>query len=201
MTTPIQFYFDFSSPYAYLAAMRIDELGARYGRQVDWHPILLGIIFKTTESRPLVTLPLKGPYAVHDMQRTARLHQIDFRLPGVFPIATQQAARAMLWVQNQHGKDAAKQFAKELFRAYFVDDLAIGDTEVVLKIAGRCGMDVQQLSDGMQRQDIKDQLKAEVDAALALGIFGAPYMFVDGEPFWGFDRFDQIEETLKNGKI
>ena len=201
MTTPIQFYFDFSSPYAYLAAMRIDELGARYGRQVDWHPILLGIIFKTTESKPLVMLPLKGEYAVHDMKRTARMHQIAFNLPEVFPIATQQTARAMLWVQNRHGRDVAKQFAKKLLQAYFVDNIPIGDVEPVLEIAGQCNLDRQQLADGMQQQEIKDQLKAEVDAALALGIFGAPSMIVDGELFWGFDRFDQIEATLKNGKI
>ena len=201
MTTPVQFYFDFSSPYGYFAAMRINELAARYGRQVDWHPILLGIIFKTTETKPLVNIPLKGEYSLHDLKRTARFHQIEFNVPAVFPIATQFAARAMLWIQKQHGKEAGVQFAQKCYQAYFVDGVHIGEPEAVIHIAGLCGLNGQQVGDGMQQQDIKDQLKAEVDHALALGIFGSPYFIIDDEPFWGFDRFDQIEATLKNGKI
>jgi len=201
MTTPVQFYFDFSSPYAYLAAMRIDELAAKYGRAVDWHPILLGIIFKTTETKPLVALPLKGPYSRLDLARSARFHNIPFGIPTVFPIATQHAARAMLWIKNQHGSDVAKQFAKKVLQAYFVDDVAIGEMASVVAIAGQCGLDEQQVEAGLQQQDIKDQLKADVDKAMSLGVFGAPYITIDGEPFWGFDRFDQIEATLKNGKI
>ncbi|MET3106907.1 2-hydroxychromene-2-carboxylate isomerase [Oxalobacteraceae bacterium GrIS 2.11] len=201
MKTPIEFYFDFSSPYAYFGALRIDELAAKYDRQVCWHPILLGVIFKATESKPLVSLPMKGPYSRHDLDRTARLHQIEFKMPTVFPIATQQAARAMLWVEAKHGKDAAKQFAIKLFQALFVHDQNISQVDVILKLASECGLDSAQVAEGMVSEDIKNQLKTEVDAALAKGIFGAPFVIVDGEPFWGFDRFYQIEELLKHGKI
>jgi 2-hydroxychromene-2-carboxylate isomerase len=201
MTSPVQFYFDFSSPYAYLAAMRIDQLAAKYGREVEWHPILLGIVFKTTGTGPLVTLPLKGPYARHDLVRSARFHQIPFIIPTVFPIATQNAARAMLWIQQQHGKAVAKQFAIAALQAYFVDDITIGDIEPVVQIAVQCGLDPELVAAGLQQQDIKDQLRFNVDAAIERGIFGAPYIVIDDEPFWGFDRFDQIEATLKNGKI
>jgi len=201
MQPPVQFFFDFSSPYGYFAAIRINELAAKYGRSVDWHPVLLGIIFKTTETRPLVSIPLKGEYSLHDLKRTARFHHIPFNVPTVFPIATQHAARAMLWIQNQHGKDAAQQFAVQCFQAYFVEGINISEAQAVVKIALQCGLNGEQVADGMQQQDVKDQLKAEVDAALQLGIFGSPYVMIDGEPFWGFDRFDQIEATLKNGKI
>jgi len=201
MTTPVQFYFDFSSPYAYLAAMKIDELAAKYGREVDWHPVLLGIIFKTTETKPLVALPLKGPYSRLDLARSARFHNIPFALPTVFPSATQHAARAMLWIQNQHGSAVAKQFARKVLQAYFVDDVAIGAIESVVAIAQQCQLDGPQVEAGLQQTEIKDLLKAEVDHAISLGVFGAPYIMIDGEPFWGFDRFDQIEATLKNGKI
>jgi 2-hydroxychromene-2-carboxylate isomerase len=201
MKTPIQFYFDFSSPYGYFAAMSIDELANRYDRQVDWHPILLGVIFKTTESKSLVEFPLKGPYSQHDMVRTARLHQIDFKMPTVFPISTHQAARAMLWLQKQHGSAVAKQFAKKIYQAFFVDDINISEIEAVLKIATQCGLDCQEVASGMAQPEIKDQLKADNEAAIAKGIFGAPFIIIDGEPFWGFDRFYQVEAMLKNGEI
>jgi len=194
MKKPIEFYFDFSSPYAYFGALHIDELAAKYGREVCWHPILLGVIFKATES-------MKGPYSRHDLDRTARLHQIEFRMPTKFPIPTQQAARAMLWAEAGHGKDAAKQFAIKLFQALFVHDQDISQLDAILKVATECGLDSAQVAEGMASDSIKNQLKTEVDAAIAKGIFGAPFVIVDGEPFWGFDRFYQIEELLKHGKI
>jgi len=162
---------------------------------------LLGIVFKTTGTGPLVTLPLKGPYARHDLVRSARFHHIPFTIPTVFPIATQHAARAMLWIRQHHGKAVAKQFAVAALRAYFVDDVTIGEIEPVVRIAAQCGLNPELVEAGLQQQEIKDQLRANVDAAIEQGIFGAPYIVVDGEPFWGFDRFDQIEATLKNGKI
>lgn len=199
--SPIQFYFDFSSPYGYFAAMYIDELAVKYGRQVDWYPILLGAIFKITESKPLLNFPLKGPYSLHDMERTARLHKIDFTLPSVFPISSHHAARAMLWIQKQHGKDAAKQFAKKIYQAFFVEDINVSEVEAVLSVAVACGFDAASVGHGLAEQEIKDQLKADNESAIAKGIFGAPFIIVDGEPFWGFDRFYQIEALLKNGEI
>ena len=201
MKAPIEFYFDFSSPYGYMASTRIEALAAKYDRQVEWHPVLLGVIFKTTDAKPLAMVPLKGEYSLHDMRRTARVHQIPFSIPSVFPIATQTAARAMLWVQNHHGKAEGARFAKTLLHAYFVDDINIGDSATVFRVAGEHGFDASQLASGVQEQDIKDQLKAEIDRALELGVFGAPYTIIDDEPFWGFDRFDQMELLLKNGKI
>ena len=201
MKTPLQFYFDFSSPYGYFGALHIDQLAAKYGREVEWHPILLGIIFKTTETRALVDLPVKGPYARHDLVRTARFHHIDFRIPTHFPIATHQAARAMLWIQNKHGKDLAKQFAKKIFTSFFVDDVNVSEVDAVLKIAAQLGVNPDELATGITLPEIKDQLKVEVDTALAQGVFGAPFVVVDGEQFWGFDRFYQIEALLKDGKI
>ena len=190
MKTPVQFYFDFSSPYGYFAAMRINELAARYGREVDWHPVLLGIIFKTTETKPLVAIPLKGEYSLHDLNRTARFHQIPFNVPSEFPIATQHAARAVLWIQKQHGKQAAVQFAQRCFQAYFVDGVVIGAPEAVTGIAAQCGLDAQQVGAGMQQQDIKDQLKAEVDQALQRGVFGSPYFIIDDESYFYLSNID-----------
>jgi 2-hydroxychromene-2-carboxylate isomerase len=90
MAAPIDFYFDFSSPYGYLAAQKIDALAAKYGRAVDWRPVLLGVIFKETGMAPLTVVPLKGEYSKRDFARSARFHGITgFRMPSKFPIPAQ----------------------------------------------------------------------------------------------------------------
>src|SRR3954470_22050117 len=125
MTAPIDFYFDFSSPYGYFGAMRIDELAARHGRQVNWHPVLLGVVFKTTGGAPLPTIPIKGEYSLHDFARSARFYGIPFQLPAVFPIASQASARAVMWARAEGGPAKAVELAKALYRAYFVDGVNI----------------------------------------------------------------------------
>jgi len=87
MANPIQFYFDFASPYGYMAATKISELAAKHGRNVEWKPILLGVGFKGTGGVPLPNAPLKGDYSRRDMERCARLFNIPYKLPSKFPIA------------------------------------------------------------------------------------------------------------------
>ena len=201
MSTDLDFYFDFSSPYGYFAAMRIDELAVKYGRKVRWHPVLLGVVFKISGCAPLTTVPLKGEYSIHDFQRSARYHGIDFNFPSVFPIASQNAARAVLWLQANAGEDKARAFAKAVYRAFFVENKDISDLSNLQAVMAQEGLDVTELTEAINQPAIKEQLKQEVEHAVKRGVFGSPYIVVDGEPFWGFDRFDQLEETLKNGKI
>src|SRR5690242_11000903 len=104
MPSPLQFHFDFSSPYGYLGAEKIEALAARHRRNVDWRPMLLGVAFKATGSQPLTTIPLKGEYTKHDVPRSARFHGVAFNMPARFPIATQAPARIVLW---QRERDAA----------------------------------------------------------------------------------------------
>src|SRR5688572_6519084 len=94
MSAPIDFYFDFSSPYGYLASTKIEDIAARHGRSVLWRPILLGAVFKTTNQQPLTTIPVKGDYAKRDFERSARLAGVPFRQPSKFPISTTAPARA-----------------------------------------------------------------------------------------------------------
>ena len=96
MANPIDFYFDFSSPYGYFASAKIDELAAKHGRTVTWRPILLGAVFKITGGQPLPTIPLKGSYAAHDLARSARLFKVPFKLPTKFPIGTHRAGARLL---------------------------------------------------------------------------------------------------------
>ncbi|NUT61731.1 2-hydroxychromene-2-carboxylate isomerase [Herbaspirillum sp. C9C3] len=200
MSTPIDFYFDFSSPYGYFAAVEIDKLAAKYGRGVNWHPILLGPIFKALGTNSLVNIPVKGDYSRHDMERTARFHNIFYKAPSQFPIGTQVAARATLWVQQTQPAKAVD-LIKTLYSAYFTEDIDISVPENVLRIAADNGIDRAALEAALGSPELKEQLRASTDAAGRAGVFGSPFMIVDGEQFWGFDRFTQLEAFLKNGKI
>jgi 2-hydroxychromene-2-carboxylate isomerase len=196
--TPIDFYFDFSSPYGYLASTQIEAIAARHGRSVNWRPILLGAVFKTTNQQPLTTIPVKGDYAKRDFERSARLAGVAFKQPGKFPISTTAPARAFYAVSD---KDPAlgKRLAAALYEAYFVHDRDISAPEVTLEIAGKLGIDKDALGAALNDNAIKERLRHEVDAAVARGVFGSPYIVVDGEPFWGADRLEQVERWLATG--
>jgi len=200
MASSIDFYFDFSSPYGYFAAMRIEDLAQRHGRTVNWHPVLLGAIFPMTGARPLTQIPMRAEYSWLDFERTARFAGIPYNRPPKFPIPTQTPARAMLWTREHDGEVKMLQLVKALYHAFFAEGIDISSPQEVVRIAEGLQIDPAALTAGMGSQEIKDRLRADNDAAIARGVFGSPFMFVDGEPFWGFDRFAQIEAKLGNGK-
>jgi 2-hydroxychromene-2-carboxylate isomerase len=195
----IDFWFDFSSPYGYLMAEKIDAVAAKHGRKVKWHPMLLGVIFQATGSRPPADgVSSKGNYMVSDFARSARYMGIPYNPPSRFPLPTQNAARAFYWL---HGQDCAlaRRFALAVYRAFFVDDLDISAPETVLEIAAKMGVDRNSLAAALQSPEIKARLKDECDAALKAGVFGSPHVIIDGEPFFGADRLPQIERWLETG--
>ena len=196
---PIDFYFDFSSPYGYLMAEKIDAVAARHGRSANWHPILLGVIFQTTGSHPPADgVSSKGSYMWRDFHRSARFHGLPYNPPSRFPLPTQNAARAFYWLDDADTA-LARQFAHAVYRALFVDDRDISAPETVLDIAEKLGVDCSTLADALQSPAIKARLKNEVDGALATGVFGSPHVIIDGEAFFGADRLPQIEQWLATG--
>jgi 2-hydroxychromene-2-carboxylate isomerase len=195
---PIDFYFDFSSPYGYLASEKIEALAQRFDRTVDWRPILLGVVFRQTGMSPLTQIPVKGDYSRHDFERSARFHGVPFRMPTTFPIASQAPARIVLWAKARDEGLAAR-LVHAFFRAFFLDGLDISNPDVAADVAGRAGADVQEARAAVDDPAMKDLLRRDVEAALAAGVFGSPFIVVDGEPFWGLDRFDQIERWLATG--
>ena len=198
MANPIDFYFDFSSPYGYFAATKIDELAAKYDRAVTWRPILLGAVFKITGGQPLPTIPLKGSYTSHDLARSARLLKVPFKMPAKFPVSGTAPSRAYYWLGDRDPA-AAKRLAAALYRAYFVEDRDISNPEVTGNVAAKLGVDKAELTQALNDAAVKERLKSEVDAAIERGVFGSPYIVVDGEPFWGSDRLDQVERWLATG--
>ena len=194
----IDFYFDFSSPYGYLASTRINALAARHQRDVTWRPVLLGPMFKAAGTAPLVSVPLKGPYSVRDFLRTARLMKIQYLQPAAFPIGTQNAARAFYWLTDREPVKA-QQFAQACYGTYFGQGIDISSAEKIADIAASMGEDRTAVLTAMADPFVKERLKMEVESALAKGVFGSPFIIVDGEPFWGNDRLDQVDAWLATG--
>jgi 2-hydroxychromene-2-carboxylate isomerase len=196
MSAALDFYFDFSSPYGYLASQLIEPLAARHGRTVAWHPFLLGVVFKETGAVPLVEVPLKGEYAKRDFARSARFHHLGpFKMPPRFPIPSQAPARIVLWLA---GNDPQKSVAAihALYRAFFGEGRDISDPEVASDVVSRLGVDRTAARGAVDNPAMKELLKTEVQKAISAGVFGSPFIIVDGEPFWGLDRLEQVDRWL-----
>jgi 2-hydroxychromene-2-carboxylate isomerase len=197
MPQPIEFFFDFSSPYGYLASRKIDALAARFGRDVVWKPILLGAVFKLTGSAPLTTIPIKGDYVQRDFARFARFLGVSFRMPEIFPFSSIHAVRAFWWLEARD-PNAAHDLARYLYNKAF-DGNDIASAQAVAAAAAEIGIDSADLLAGIETQEVKDLTRVENDAAIARGVFGSPYIVIDGEPFWGADRLDQAAKWLETG--
>lgn len=194
----IDFYFELSSPYGYIASRLAEDFEKRLGRPLEWRPMLLGPVFKITGQAPLVDIPLKGEYSKRDFTRTARLHKVPYRHPQKFPINTVAGCRAFYWADDQ---DAAKarDLARALYRAYFVESTDISAAPTVVAIAKSVGLDGAALAAALEDPALKARTFKEVEAAIAAGVFGSPFFIVDGEPFWGVDRMPMIEEWVRTG--
>ncbi len=198
MPEPIDFYFDFSSPYGYVAAHLIEPLAARHGRAVRWRPTLLGPAMKVSGNTPLMEQPLKGDYMRHDVPRLCRLNGIPFAWPDPFPIATVPPARAVLWLWDRD-QDATAAYVKAVYRAYFADNRAIGSPEIACQVADELGLNAAALAEALADPDLKARTTAAVEASVRRGVFGSPFIFVDEEPFWGADRLDLVDQWLARG--
>lgn len=194
----MDFYFDFYSPYAYLASMRIDELAAKHGREVNWYPFLLGPAFKTMGLPPMLETPLIGDYVKVDFARSARLAGVEVRFPEKFPNAALAPARAFYWLNDQN-PEQAKALAKAVYHAIFGEGRDGSDPKLLAELAETQGIDSAQLLEVIKTPEVKDRLKQEINRSIERGVCGSPYFIIDGEPFWGNDRLDQVDLWLEKG--
>lgn len=198
MAKTLDFYFDFYSPYGYLAHYKMDAIAERYGYQANWHAILLGPAFKAVGSKPLLDIPLVGEYSAHDFARTARLEGVPFVMPATFPGATLAAGRAFYWLQDQDPA-LAKRFAKAAYKAAFAEGQDLLQVDTIKRVASAEGIDAEALEAAIQTDAVKERFKTAVQESLDKGVFGSPFVVVDGEQFWGNDRIPQVEQWLARG--
>ncbi len=198
MSEAIEFYFDFSSPYGYFASHKIDELAGRFGRQVKWKPVMIGAAFKKTGTEPLIKQPMKGEYSERDWRRLGRYMEVPWTLPDPFPISALAASRAFYWIEDRD-TEQARRFAKSAYGAYFGEGRDISVPQTVADIAAALDVGRDQLLAALERPAVKARLKKETGEAIDRGVFGSPFIFVDGEPFWGSDRLWMVKKWLERG--
>lgn len=189
----IEMWFDFASPYSYLAMERIGDLAESAGVQLALRPFLLGPIFQAQgwNDTPFRLFPGKGAYMMRDIARLADKYGVVYQRPRVFPRMSVLPARIALLGQEQPwGRD----FCLAIFRANFQHDLEIETEDVVRQLLAELSLDVEGLIAQAKSESTKEALRRQVDRARDLGIFGAPTFFVDGEMFWGNDRLEDALE-------
>ena len=199
MAAPIDFYFEFASPYGYLASTRIDAIAARHGREAFWHPIMLGAAFKLTGAQPLVRTPLKGDYMMRDLPRfrTASRRALQSAAGDAGQLARREP-RLHLARAGRSGE--AKALAQAVLHAHWGEGRDIARPSRWSPIwPSRSASSAPALLAAVADPAIKDRLKQATEAAIERGVFGSPFVLVDGEAFWGADRLDQVERWLAAG--
>ncbi len=193
---PLEFWYDFASPYAYLAASRIEALvsatGAAPPIHLAWRPFLLGPIFRRRAANPSPFQeagPEERRYRHRDIERLCHLYGLALKWPSTYPRGSLLAARVTL-VAAEEGWGGA--FTRAVFHANFVEDRDIAAEGVVAAILRDLGRDADPILARATAPEVKAKLAAQVEQAIAIGIFGAPsFIAGDGELFWGNDRLEQ----------
>jgi 2-hydroxychromene-2-carboxylate isomerase len=200
MAGPIDFYFDFISPYGYFAAEQIEAVGARHGRTIRWRTFNMRSVNATIlgADKPLFELPLKGAYFRRDVPRMAAWFGLPFN-PGSVAAFNPLAAARAFWRLDDQDRALAARFALEVLRTFHAQSIVPNSAAEVAAIAGRCGADAADIEAHVASPQAKARLKSETDAAVAAGVWGTPSFIVDGELFWGSDRLAMLDDWLARG--
>jgi 2-hydroxychromene-2-carboxylate isomerase len=187
----LDFWFDYSCPYAYLGSTQVEALAKRMGAPLTWAPMLLGGVFRandTPQNLMNVLSPAKAKHNGLDMHRWADVFGVPLVMPPSHPMRTVEALRATLAV----GIDP--KVVHGFFRAYWIESRPPSDPDTIRRVLAAAGHDAEAVLAKIGDPAIKDDLRARTDRAIALGIFGAPSFVVDGERmYWGQDRLDFVE--------
>jgi 2-hydroxychromene-2-carboxylate isomerase len=202
MTPRLEFFFDCSSPWTYLAFTRIHDVIKRTRAEVLWKPILVGGVFNEVNTdvyeRRAKPDPRKAKYYAKDLEDWARYAGIEIGRPAVFPVNSVKAMRAAL-IALDDGKLVP--FATAVFQAYWGDLEDISQADVLKPIFARQGYDPDELLRRIEEPAVKARLKANTDELIARGGFGSPTMFVNGEDmYFGNDRLPLVEAALLRGR-
>lgn len=186
---PLQFWFDFASTYSYPAAMRIESLAEAHHVDVEWNAFLLGPIFKAQgwNDSPFNIYPAKGRYMWRDLERICESLAVPFQKPSMFPRNSVLAARI---VTRFSGAEWVPTFVKAVFQANFAEDRNIGERSVIATCLRKANIDADTIIAAATERESRPAFRAQIQRAIALGIFGAPTFVSNGELFWGNDRLE-----------
>ena len=196
MAKDLDFYFDVGSPAAYLAWTQVPTLARETGATVHYRPFLLGGVFQATGNRSPMEVPAKSQWMRVDLQRFAARYGVPYRHNPHFPINTLTLMRAALGLQLRQ-PERLLPFGDAVYKAIWVDGRNMNDPAEVGRVLQEAGFDPQAVLALPQDPEVKEQLKASTQQAVARGVFGAPTFFVGDQMFWGQDRLDFVREALQ----
>lgn len=197
----LEFFFDCSSPWTYLAFHRIEDLATETGAELVWRPILVGGVFNTVnpsvyQQREQPVVP-KARYYAKDLRDWANYYGLAIGMPPVFPVNSVKAMRAC-YVALERGLLPA--WARAVFEAYWGELRDVSQDDVLAELAAKVGLDPVDLAARMAAPEYKQKLRETTDELIARGGFGSPTMFVNKtDMYFGNDRLPLLEAALKSG--
>ena len=194
MARTLEFYFDYGSPYSYLADTQVEAIAQRAGATLVRKPMLLGGVFKATGNHSPAELPQKSAWSGFDMPMWARHYGVPFQRNTFFPVNTLALMRGAAAAQID---GSFERYHPAVFKAMWVEGRNLNDMKEVAAVLSSAGLDAGKFGARIQDQDVKDRLKATTEEAVARGVFGAPTCFVDKMMFFGNDRLPFVEMALK----
>jgi 2-hydroxychromene-2-carboxylate isomerase len=197
MGKKLEFFYDCSSPWTYLAFTRIEDVAQRHQADLIWRPILVGGVFNAVnpsvyESRER-PVKVKARYYAKDLQDWAHLYGLKIGQPTVFPVNSVKAMRGA-FVAHEHGKISP--YSRMVFETYWGEDRDVSKDNVLREILRTVNLDEKEFFAKIAAQEYKDKLKQNTDELIERGGFGSPTMFVDGDIFFGNDRLILVEHAL-----
>jgi 2-hydroxychromene-2-carboxylate isomerase len=194
MPRPITFYFDFLSPYAFLAWTQIHALAAKYGRDVEAVPILFAALLDKYGHKGPAEIPPKRLYIFKDVMRTSVALGVHTRPPPAHPFNPLLALRCCSLVDDALDRQRA---IDALYTETWGGGRGVTDPVVVAEALTKAGLDGAALVQRASTDEAKARVRAQTERAIADGAFGVPTMIVDGELFWGLDSFAHVERRLQ----
>ena len=194
MIKSFDFYFDFASPYTFLAHKEIRKIEKQHSINIKYMPVLLGGLLKSAGIKPNIDIPIKAKYMIKDCKLWAEKYNIIFKFNNYFPIMTLNLMRCVLLAEK---KFSAQNFIDNVFDAIWKNDLNLNDNNVVEKLLKNLDINPRTFLLEAKDQKIKDDLKKKTEEASQKGIFGLPSFIVNNKIFWGHDRLEFVLNEAK----
>ena len=194
MIKSIEFYFEFGSPYTFLAHKEIRKIEKENSIKIKYMPILLGDLLKSVGVKPNADIPIKAKYMIKDCKLWADKKNIVFKFNNYFPIVTLNLLRCVLVAEK---KGFSQNFINKVFDAIWEDGLNLNDNIIVEKLLKNIGINPKTFLMESVDNKIKDELKKRTDEAYKKGIFGSPSFIVNNKIFWGQDRLEFVVNEAK----
>jgi 2-hydroxychromene-2-carboxylate isomerase len=194
----IEFFFDFSSPYSYLASTQLEAVARRTGASFEAKPFVLGAVFKGSGNVMPGAVPAKALQMLRDLGAWARLYGVPFRFNPRFPFNAIKAHRMVLAIDDPGQR---WRLVQRCFHAFWAEEADLGDEALLRQLLAECGADPEAVFARHESPEVKDRLRANTDDALGRGAYGAPTFFVGEEMFVGNDRLMFVERAARGEPV